>query len=135
MPLTVLLSTSRVSAEATVARLQDRGIEAEVSGEPNVFAKIGSGGSYRVQVLVSEEDLARAREELARMDSEAAPRVAALAREARLGFLLGSLPAVALAVWILLREDKDTGLWIAFAPTWLAGLLGWAAWSRRKAKG
>ena len=132
MALAVLLSTSRVAAEATVGRLQALEIEAEVVGEPNVLAKLVTGGNYQVQVAVQEESLARAREELARLDEAARPRVAALARGMRLGFLLGSLPALALFFWLLVRGDKQTGLWLALVPAWLAGLMGWAAWSRRR---
>ncbi|HEX6883288.1 MAG TPA: hypothetical protein VF530_07890 [Planctomycetota bacterium] len=134
MPLVKLLSTSRVAAEATAARLAALGIEAEVIGEPNVFVKVASGGNYRVQVIVDETQLARAKEELARLDAAAGPRVAALTRQVRVGFLLGSLPALALALWLLLREDKDTLLWIALVPAWLVGLMAWAAWSRRSGR-
>lgn len=133
MPLAVLLSTSRVSAEATVRRLHALGIEAEVVDEPNAFVKLASGGNYRVRVGVAEEELVRAREELARWDEDARPRVEALARGMRLGFFLGSLPALALLSWLVLRSEKDTGLWIAVVPAWLAGLMGWALWSRRQA--
>jgi hypothetical protein len=135
MAFVQLLSTSRVAAETTVARLEARGIEAEVVGEPNVFVKLASGGNYRVQVLVPEESLAQAREELARLNAAAGPRVDALARQVRVGFLVGSFPALALALWLVLREDKDTLLWIAVVPAWLVGLLAWAAWSRSAAKG
>jgi hypothetical protein len=83
--------------------------------------------------VVPEEELERARAELARLDEGARPRVAAMARDLRLGFFLGSLPALALLLWLILRSDKHTGLWIALAPAWLAGLMGWAYWSRRRA--
>ena len=132
MALAELVQTGRVAAEATVARLQAFEIDAHVIDEPNVFVKLASGGNYRVRVVVPEEDLERARAELARWEREAAPRVRALAREARLGLFVSALPALALLVWILLRRDKDTGLWIAIVPAWLAGLMGWALWSRRK---
>ena len=134
MPLAVLLSTSRVAALATVERLHALEIDARVLDDPNVFVKLASGGNYRVRVAVPEEELERARQELARWDREATPRVEALAREMRLGFLLGSLPALALLLWLVLRSRKDTGLWIAIVPAWLAGLMGWALWSRMRAK-
>lgn len=134
MPLAVLLSTSRISAQATVERLQALEIDAQVLDDPNVFVKLASGGSYRVRVAVPEEELERARQELAHWDRAAAPRVEALAREMRLGFFLGSLPALALLLWLVLRSEKDTGLWIAIAPAWLAGLMGWALWSRLRAR-
>jgi len=127
-----VLQTGRVAAEATVARLRSVGIEAEVVGEPNGLVKLASGGNYRVRVLVAEAELERAREELRRWESEAGPRVEALARDIRWGFLAGSAPALALALWLLLRENKQTLLWLAIAPAWLAGLMGWAAWSRRR---
>ena len=133
MSLAVLLQTSRVSAEATVRHLRTLEIEAEVFGEPNGWVKLASGGNYRVRVAVPEEELARARAELLRWDADAEPRVRAMAREMRLGFFVGSLPAMALAAWLLLRSDKDTGLWLAIAPAWLAGLMGWALWSRQRA--
>ena len=130
MALAVLLQTSRVSAEATVARLQALAIDARVLDEPNVITKLASGGNYRVRVAVPEEELEQARTELARWEEEANPRVRVLAHQARLGFLLGSLPALALLLWLLLGTNRDTGLWIAITPAWLAGLLGWAFWSR-----
>lgn len=130
MALAVLLQTGRVAAEATVARLQALAIDAQVLGEPNVFVKLASGGNYRVHVVVPEEELERARTELARLEQDARPRVEALTRQMRCGFLLGSLPALALLLWLLLRSEKDTGLWLAIVPAWLAGLMGWALWSR-----
>lgn len=133
MALLVLLRTGRIAAEATVARLQALAIDAQVLDEPNVFVKLASGGNYRVQVAVPEEELERSRTELVRWEQDAGPRVQALAREMRLGFLLGSLPALALLVWLLLRSKKETGLWLAIVPAWLAGLMGWALWSRRQA--
>ena len=117
-----------------MARLQALAIDAQVMDEPNAFVKLASGGNYRVRVAVPEEALARAKEELALMDAAAGPRVAVLAREMRLGFLLGSLPALALVAWLIVRQDKSTALWIAVAPAWLAGLMAWAAWSRRSAR-
>jgi hypothetical protein len=132
VPLTVLLETSRVAAEATVAHLQALEIDAQVLDEPNVFTKLASGGNYRVRVAVPEEELERSRTELARWDQDAEPRVAALTRQMRFGFLLGSLPALALLLWLLLRSKKDTGLWLAIVPAWLAGLMGWAFWDRRR---
>lgn len=132
MAHTVLLSTSRVAARATLERLQALGIDARVDDDPNGFVKLTSGGNYRLRVAVPEEDLERARAELARWELEARPRVQALAREVRRGFLFGSLPALALLAWLIVREDKDTYLWIALAPAWLAGLMGWAFWSRRR---
>ena len=132
MAHTVLLSTSRVAAKATLERLQALGIDAQVDDDPNGFVKLTSGGNYRLRVAVPEEDLERARAEMARWESEAGPRVQALAREVRTGFLFGSLPALALLAWLVVREDKDTYLWIALVPAWLAGLMGWAFWSRRR---
>ena len=114
-----LLQTGRVAAEATVRRLAALEIDAEVLDEPNVFTKLTSGGNYRVRVVVAEEDLERARTELARWEGESAPRVEALAREA-------------LVVWLLLRSNKQTSLWIATIPAWLVGLMSWAFWSRRR---
>lgn len=134
MPLAVLLSTSRVAALATVERLHALDIDARVLDDPNVFVKLASGGNYRVRVAVPEEELERARQELALWDRDATPRVEALAREMRLGFLLGSSPALALLLWLVLRSRKDTGLWIAIVPAWLAGLMGWALWSRMRGK-
>jgi len=134
MAMAELLETGRVAAEATVARLLAQDIDAQVFDEPNVFVKITTGGNYRVKVIVPEEELERARAEIARMQSEAGPRVQALAREARLGLLVSALPALALLVWLLLRQDKSTGLWLAIIPAWLAGLMAWAFWSRRRAK-
>ena len=46
--------------------------------------------------------------------------------------LAGSLPALALLLWLVLRNEKDTALWLAIIPAWLAGLMGWALWSRRQ---
>lgn len=132
MALAVLLQTGRVAAEATVARLQALAIDAEVLDEPNVFVKLACGGNYRVRVAVPEEDLERARGELALWAREAGPRVEGLARSIRLGFFLGSLPALALLLWLVLRSDKKTALWIMLAPAWLAGLMAWAWWSRRR---
>lgn len=132
MALAVLLQTGRVAAEATVARLQAIEIDAEVLGEPNVFVKVACGGNYRVRVAVPEEELARARAELDVWEKEAGPRVAGLVRSLRRGFFLGSLPALALLLWLVLRDDKKTGLWIMLAPAWLAGLMAWAWWSRRR---
>jgi hypothetical protein len=132
VPLTVLLETSRVAAEVTVARLQALEIDAQVLDEPNVFTKLASGGNYRVRVAVPEEELERSRTELARWEEDARPRVEAMSRKMRLGFLLGSLPAVALLLWLLLRHEKNTGLWLAIVPAWLAGLMGWAFWDRRR---
>jgi hypothetical protein len=133
VPLAVLLETSRVAAEATVGRLQARAIDAEVLDEPNFLVKLACGGNYRVRVAVPEEELERARGELALWAKEAGPRVEQLSRSLRLGFFLGSLPALALLLWLVLRSDKKTGLWIALAPAWLAGLMAWAWWSRRRA--
>jgi len=133
MALAELVKTGRVAAEATVARLAALAIEAQVLDEPNLFVKLAAGGNYRVRVMVPEEELERARAELARWEADARPRVQRLARDVSLGFFLGSLPALALLLWLLLRSDKDTGLWIAIAPAWLAGLMGWAMWSRLRA--
>ncbi len=130
--LAVLLQTGRVAAQATVARLQALAIDAQVLDEPNVFVKLASGGNYRVHVAVPEEELERSRTELARWEADAGPRVEALTRELRFGFLLGSLPALALLLWLLLRHEKNTGLWLAIVPAWLAGLMGWAFWDRRR---
>jgi hypothetical protein len=128
----VLLQTGRVAAEATVGRLQAIGVDAHVLDEPNVFVKLACGGNYRVRVVVPEEELGRARSELALWEEEARPHVERLARSIRLGFFLGSLPALMLLLWLVLRRDKETGLWIALAPAWLAGLMAWAWWSRRR---
>jgi hypothetical protein len=132
MPLAVLLQTSRVSAEATAERLRALGIDAQILDQPNALLKLASGGNYRVRLAVPVEDLARARAELARWEAEAAPRVRALVRAVRPGFLLGSLPALALLAWLLVRRDKATALWILLPAAWLAGLMGWALWSRRR---
>jgi hypothetical protein len=85
--LVVLLQTGRVAAEATVERLQEIEIDARVIDEPNVFVKLTTGGNYQVRVVVPEEDLERARAELARWEVESGPRIEALAREVRLGAL------------------------------------------------
>ena len=132
MALAELVQTGRVAAEATVARLAALEIGAEVLDEPNVFVKLAAGGNYRVRVVVAEEDLERAQAELARWEAEAQPRVEHMARDMALGFFLGSLPALALLLWLLVRSNKNTGLWIMLAPAWLAGLMGWALWSRRR---
>src|SRR5262245_33054015 len=87
MALVVLLQTGRVAAEATVDRLQEIEIDAQVLDDPNVFVKLTAGGNYRVRVVVPEEDLERARAELARWEVESRPRVDALAREVRRGAL------------------------------------------------
>src|SRR5262245_2649214 len=87
MALVVLLQTGRVAAEATVDRLQEIEIDAQVIDEPNVFVKLTAGGNYQVRVVVPEEDLERARAELARWEVESGPRIEALAREVRRGAL------------------------------------------------
>jgi hypothetical protein len=134
MELVPLVSTSRASALATVSRLRALAIDAQVIDDPNLFVRLTSGGNYRVRVLVAREDLERARAELARWEAEARPRLDSLARETRRGFLWGSIPAAALLLWLLLRSDKDSALWLAVVPAWLAGLLAWALWSRRRTK-
>jgi hypothetical protein len=128
--LVVLLQTSRVSAEATVARLRALDIDAQVIDRPNVLLKLSSGGNYRVRVVVPEQELARAREELSRWESEARTRVQALARDVQLGLALGSLPAALLALGLLLRPPAEPCWWWLVLPAWGTGLLGWALWSR-----
>jgi len=130
MPLSVLVQTSHASAEATVERLLALGIDAHVIDEPNALVKLASGGSYRVRVAVPEAELARAREELARWEVEAAPRVSQLARGVERGLLLTWLPPlVPLGVW-LTRPGANALLWLALG-LWLGGLVAWVVWSRR----
>jgi hypothetical protein len=117
-PLVVLLSTGRVAAEATAERLLELGIEARVHGLPNVFVRLASGGNYRVQVIVPEADLARARAELEQWAVEAAPRVRVLAREVQR--VLGALTLAALGLGGLL-------LWLGVPFALLWGVAFWLA--------
>ena len=133
MALAVLLQTSRVSAEATVERLQALAIDAQVIDHPNVFAKFMSFGSYRVRVAVPEAELARAQLEIERWASEARPRVRELAREVQLGLLIASLPALALCVGLVLARAESALLWLTVVPVWFAGLLAWARWDQSRA--
>ncbi len=135
MGLTVLLQTSRVSAEATVDRLQAAEIDAQVIDRPNPFLKLSAGGNYRVRVAVPEEDLERARAELALWETEARPRVHRLAREVQLGLMLGSLPALAVGGVFLARPPETVLVWPTLLLVWFCGLAGWAWWSRRRARG
>jgi hypothetical protein len=132
MSLAVLLQTSRASAEATVERLQACGIEeAQVIDQPNVIARLASGGSYRVRVGVPEQELAAAQAELARWDAEARPRVRKLAREVQVGLSCASLPAAALGAWFATWPKANLWSWAAVIGLWLLGLSAWALRSRR----
>jgi len=128
MPLTVLLQTSRASAEATVERLQALEIDAQVVDRPNLFVKLASGGNYRVRVAVPEEELGRARTEVERWEVEARPRVQGLAREVSL--VLGgiTLAAAVLAGLLLALGVSSGSLWGLAA--WILGVAGWVVRSR-----
>jgi hypothetical protein len=132
MALVLLVSTSRVSAEATADRLEALGIETELQGRPNVFVRVTSGGNYRVRVLVPEEELARAREELARWEAESAPRLRSLTREVGRSLVLAALPSVALAALLLTRDPVPKWTPYAFLGALIASLAGWVAWSRSR---
>jgi hypothetical protein len=133
MGFVVLIQLARVPAEATVERLAGLGIEARLLDDPNLFTKGSTGGRYLVRVSVDEQNLERARAELARWEVEAAPRVAALARELRPQFLLGSLPALVLLVLVLLgvlRWDWDPLHGAGVVGLWFGGVVAVMAWHR-----
>ena len=132
MALAVLVQTSLVSAEATVARLEERGIEAVLIDRPNVIAWLVSGGNYRTRVAVPEESLPEAKAELARWEAEAKPRVAALARDVQRGLLLASLPAFLGAVLVAAAWPTSALGWSAVFILWLASLAVWGARSRAR---
>ena len=134
MALTVLLQTSRVAAEATVERLQERDIDAQVVDHPNVLLKLSAGGNYRVRVAVPDDQLERARAEVAQWEIEARPRVQELAREIQRGLLIGSLPALLLGLWFFVDPPQSGLVWPGLVLLWFAGLTGWAWWSRRRAR-
>ena len=130
MERAVLLHTGRVAAEVTVERLQELGIEAEISYLPNVFVRVLSGGNYAVHITVPEAELARARAELERWAAAAQPRVHELAREVQLvlgGWTLAALLVTGVLFW--------RGVPYSFAwggGLWLAALSVWTARSRRR---
>jgi len=130
MPLAVLGHTGRVAAEATLERLAELGIEAEIIDQPNVFVRLTSGGNYRVRVVVQEEDLERGRAELARWEAEAAPRVAALSSEVLRVLLLTAVPPLGLAGWLITREPVPHWSLAAIFGFWLGALAAWVLWSR-----
>ena len=132
MAFTVLVQTSLVSAEATVARLAERGIEAVLLDRPNVIAWLVSGGNYRTRVAVPEEVLSEAKAELASWEAEAKPRIAALARDVQRGLLLASLPAFVAAVAVAAVWPTSAVGWSGVAVLWLASLTVWGARSRSR---
>ena len=134
MALQVLLSTSRVSAEATVERLVELGLDAQVLDHPNVFVKLASGGNYRVRVAVPEEELERARAEIQRWADESEGRVRGLAQEVQ---------RVLVGAGVLGLVVGGGGAALGVVRPWLWGLASWAGWlliwtlrsRRRYAKG
>jgi len=133
MGFVVLTQLSQVSALATCERLAALGIEAQILDQPNLFTKGATGGRYVVRVAVAEQDLERARAELARWEVEAAPRVAALAHELRPQFLLGSLPALVLVVLGLagvLPWDWEWHWAAGMVGLWFGGVVAVMAWHR-----
>jgi hypothetical protein len=130
MALTVLLQTSRVSAEATLERLHGLGIDAQVIDAPNVLVKLASGGNYRVRVAVPEEDVARASAELARWEGEAQPRVRRHAHEVQRAMLV----ALALALGAgALAFVLGAGVYalVCGGGAWVAAMALWVVRSRR----
>lgn len=137
MALSVLLQTSRVSAEATVERLQALEIDAQVLDQPNVWVKLASAGTYRVRVAVPEADVERARAELARLEGEARPRVGSLAKEVQ-RVLLGATLAAGAVGGILLAlggassppssssSSSTSSSGFHYELVWAAGV--WLAW-------
>lgn len=124
MTLAVLLQTSRVSAEATVERLQAAQIDAQVVDDPNVWVKLASAGNYRVRVAVPEEELERARGELARLARESEPRVRSLAREVQLVLVCATFAAALLGTLLFrfgarVALGGATGLWILCLAAWV----------------
>ncbi|MEQ1894162.1 MAG: hypothetical protein ABL998_16595 [Planctomycetota bacterium] len=126
MAYVFLMQATRVSAEATVERLQGLGIDAQLVDAPNVFARLSSAGTYRVRVAVPEGELERARGELARWELEAGPRVARLGRTVGLIFFFGSLPALVMLAVLFWRGESDPKLALGTLCVWLGGLLGLA---------
>ncbi|MSR61009.1 MAG: hypothetical protein EXS08_00995 [Planctomycetes bacterium] len=131
MALSVLLQTSRVSAEATVERLQALEIDAQVLDQPNLWVKLASAGTYRVRVAVPEAELERARAELARLDGEAGPRVRSLANEVQRVLLVATLVAGALGGILLALGARYELAWAA--GVWLAWIAVWVVRSRGRA--
>jgi hypothetical protein len=129
-----LLRTSPVAAIATVERLLERGVEADVGDVPNRIVQLLSGGHYRVSVLVPAGDLERARTELALWEAASAPRVTALARDVQRGLLLASLPGVGLAAFLLVGGSTSVGAWFGVLGLFLAGIVAWTLASRRAAR-
>lgn len=134
MALTVLLQTGRVAAEATVERLQALAINAQVIDRPNAFVRLSSGGNYRVRVAVPEEELERARAEIARWEVEAAPRVAVLAKEVQRGLVLASLPALAFAVVLVALRARSHAAWGGVLALWIACVAVWV-WRSGRTRG
>jgi len=133
MALVPLLQTGRVAAEATAERLQALGIDAQVVDQPNLFVRLASGGNYRVRVAVPEEELEPAREELARWEEEARPRVRALAGEVGRVLVLTAIPPLGLGLWLLTRPVVPIWGLAAVLGFWLGGLAAWVLFSRLKA--
>ena len=132
MALTELLSTSRVSAEATVERLQALGIDAQTLDVPNVFVRATSGGNYRVRVVVPEEGLERARAELARWELEATPRVKALAREVGLSLALTLVPCSLVILYLVTHDPVPSWGPIAVFASLFGSIGLWVLWSRSR---
>jgi len=129
-----LVKTSPAAAEATVQRLGEAGIEAEIVDRPNVVVRWASGGNYRVSVSVAAEALETARAEVARWEVESAPRIEALAREVQRGVLLASLPALAMLGWLLSRRNPSFWQWWVAVGLWALGLGVWGVRSRRRVR-
>lgn len=135
MGFVVLTELTYVSAEATRERLAALGIEAQLLDDPDRRIKGSTGARHDVRVAVDEQDLERARAELARWELEAAPRVAALTRELRPQFLLGSLPALVLLGVVVLGALRWDWSWMWGAGVlglWFGGVVAVMAWQRSK---
>lgn len=129
-----LVRTSAPAALATVERLQERGIDADVDEVPNRIVQLLSGGNYQVSVMVRAEALEEARAELARWSAEAAPRVASLAREVRRGVLLALAPGAVLAVVLVAVGSTSALAWGSVLLLLLLGLAAWVVVSRASAR-
>lgn len=128
-----LLRTSVPAAIATVERLAQQGIEADVGDLPNRIVQLLSGGNYQVSVLVAREALEPARAELERWHVEAGPRVASLARDVQRGVLLALTPGGVLALVLLLAGSTSSWAWGSVLALLFLGLVAWVVVSRRAA--
>lgn len=121
--LALLLHTGRVAGEATVERLLELGIAAEIDYVPNLFVRLLSGGNYHVRVSVPVGELERARAELERWSATARGNVAVLAREVQRALASATLAAL-LAGGVLAASGVPralvlgTGLWFALLALW-----------------